>query len=321
MAKETKKPKKTTAKKTDTKKIDEKPVIIPDTVVKITIPQDEADLAYNIALNRMAKSVKVAGFRKGKVPPKVAEEHLNRESIVEEALRDIVPSLYSQQIEKDKVKPLTYPEFRIVSIKKGGDWVVEAHVGERPTINLKGYKPVVKKALKEAEQEIRSQEKARKKHEKECEDKKHPHKEPTKRELDNMRLNFIYKALVTHVHPQIQEKLVKEEAENDIKNLMNQLKQYNITFEKYLESRKMTADDFTNEFAANALTRIQISFIVDQVAEEEKITVTQKELDAEIDQIQDEKLKEQRRKDQRYLEMMEQALMRDKVADFLVSLK
>jgi FKBP-type peptidyl-prolyl cis-trans isomerase (trigger factor) len=316
--------KKTTKKKPETATNQtEKPLITPNTILKLIIPAKEAEAAYNKALGKLAKKVSVAGFRKGKVPAKVAEEHLKPEAVIEEALQILIPDLYSQEIKKSEIKPLTYPEFNPVSLEKDKDWVVEAHVAQRPEINLRGYEKIVSNARKVANKELEQQLESMKKHVEESKDEKHDHShaEPTEQEKNDFITQFIYRELVTELKPQVQELLVKEETRYDLDNLAKQLQQVNITFEKFLEQRKMTFEQLSNELAAGALARLQIAFIIDEIAKNAKLTVEKSDLETAFAKVADEKLRKQQESDPRYTQMIAQTILRQKVADHLLNVK
>jgi trigger factor len=310
----------------DTKKTaekTEKPLIVANTIIKLTVKAKDAQAAYNKALSKLAKKVSVAGFRKGKVPAKVAEETLNPETVIQEALQIVIPELYTKELEKSGLKPLTYPEFNPVSLEKGKDWVVEAYIAQRPTINLKGYEKIAVKAQKDAQKAIAQQIKDAKKHAEECKDDKHKHgaTEPTDQERKDYITQFIYRELVTGLKPEIQELLIKEETKFDLENLSKQLKQYNITFEKFLEQRKMTFEQLSNDLAASALARLQTAFVIDEIAKTAKLTVEKSDIETAFEKVTDEKLKKQQQSDPRYIEMMSQTILRQKVADHLLSVK
>ncbi len=306
-----------------TEKKQDKPLIIPNTILTLTIPKSEAEAAYKKSLAKLSPTLKAAGFRKGKVPTNVAEEMLGSEKIIEEALQLVVPDLYRKLMETEKKQPLTYPEFKPLSLVKGEDWKLEVHIAEKPEIKLGSYSKIVQAAKKKAATELETQEKELKKHVQEAikngEKHDHPHEvtEPQKREHT---LQVIYQELIGSIKPQIAELLVKEETRYDLDNIAHRLQQLNISFEKFLESRKMTFDQLSTELAAGALARLQATFVISAIAEEQKLTVTAKDIDAVIAKTTDEKLREQQKSDPRYQSMLTETLLRQKVADYLLSL-
>ncbi len=312
--------KKTAAKAEKT----EKALIGKNTVLTLTIDKKTAAAAYKKTVAKLSKDLKTSGFRKGKVPVDVAEKMLGEDRIIQEALEVCVPDAYKALIEKEGKQPLTYPEFNPISLKKGEDWTLEVHIAEKPVINLKGYKAVAKKALKTAETELKQQAKDLEKHVKEAKAKKEKHDhahEITDQQKREHRLQVIYKELIDHIKPEIPELLVKEETRYDLENVAQRLKQMNIEFADFLKHRNMTFEQLSTELAAGALGRLQATFIISAIAEAEKITVGQADVDEVIGRTADKKLQEQQKSDPRYQSMLIETLLRQRVADYLLSVK
>lgn len=315
-----------------TKKVaDEKQSLIsPNTIIKLIIPKNEAQQAYKKALGKLAKKIKIDGFRKGNVPPKIAEENLNPQQIIEDALQLVVPEIYSREIVKKKLHPLTMPMFDPISLNKGEDWIIEAHIAEKPEVDLKSYKEIVRKAKKNAGSEIEKQLKEMEKLEKKKDKDKDKDtkkegriekKTLTETEKKDFTLQYIYRDLIQTIRPKVQELLVKEEVNYDLESLSHRLKHMNIPFERFLEHRKMTIEDLSSELTAGALGRLQMSFIIDKIARTEKIEVSSSDLDAEFEKIKDKEVREKQKADSRYVDMMNQTIIRNKVADFLFEIK
>lgn len=93
---------------------------------------------------------------------------------------------------------------------------------------------------------------------------------------------MIYSALVTSVRPAIPELLVKQEATNQLRQLGEQLERFNLTFETFLQQRNMTQDQLTNQVAAEALSRLQLAFIIDAIVVEQKLQPTEKDIEKEM---------------------------------------
>jgi FKBP-type peptidyl-prolyl cis-trans isomerase (trigger factor) len=292
----------------------EKPLIIDNTVIELTIDAKTASHAYDEAVEHMAKNLKTAGFRKGKVPTAVAESMLRQEDIIQHALEHIVPGIYKTAIEKSGKEPLTQPEFKVISANTGEDWKLEASIAEAPEINLKDYKKIAKEARKQAEKELVEQETTAKA------EKKDGFKPATQDQKDGAVVQKIYQQLLSELKPQIAELLVKEEIRADFGNLRRQLDQMKIPLEKFLELRKITIDDLTNQLAAEALGRLQLSFLIAALAREAKVTVEQSDLDAAMEKITDPELKKQQTSDPMYRQLLAQTILRRKVAEHLLSL-
>lgn len=86
-----------------------------DTKVEIKVTLDKADLAKarKVAVERLAKEVKVSGFRKGKVPASVAEKHLNPNDVASSALDVAVRTTVPLAFESEKKVAIMIPEVSV----------------------------------------------------------------------------------------------------------------------------------------------------------------------------------------------------------------
>ncbi len=313
----------------------QKSAIIDNTIIILTIPAAEANQAYNQVLNRLKKNVTAPGFRKGAVPSKIAEDQIGSSEIIERALQQLVPDLYQAEISKNNYQPLTQPEFHPVKLEKGSDWVIEAHLAQKPEVNLKNYKNVVKKAKKEAAKHLEEQIKeAKKAHAKTVATvtKKDPEEgekaaaaakkitQPTAEQQKEHELHHIYQALVNENGPQVPELLVKEEVRYELNNLVSRLESMNMKLDDFLQRQGMTFEQLSAQFAAEALGRIQLTFLLDAIAAAEKLEVTDQEIEEQVNKIEDQKLREEQRKNPQYRALIEQTLKRRKVANWVAAL-
>lgn len=329
--------------KTDkkSKKADKNNPIAPNTILTITIPAAEAEVAYKKALNQLKQNVTIPGFRKGQAPTKLAEEKIGEAELIDQALQMTVPDKYHEAIQKEKKQPLTHPEFKPIELKRGQDWVLEAHIAEAPQVNLKGYKEAVKAAKKEAKKHLDEQleqtKKAMKKasqeakkakknsgqstgdtHEHDAHNHDHVPPEPTPEQIEEHQLQHIYQALIEKSGPAIPELLLKEEVRYDLNQLAQRLESMNFSIELFLKQRGMTFDQLSGQLAAEALGRLQLTFVLNAIAEETKLAVEEKEIDEQVDKIEDAKLREEQRQNQEYRALLRQTLKRRKVVDYLL---
>lgn len=293
---------KTASTKTKTKK-QESPLIIPNTTIEITFSWAEVSSEYKKVLTRLAKRLSIPGFRKGTVPTAVAEEQLDTQVVVEQTLQKLLPERYTAEISKQKKRPLTTPDFRLVSSGKNQDWVIEANIAEKPEFSMPGYKPVVKQALKDAVAAI-AKEKTK----------------PKEQEQDTIKLQIIYGKLAEKYRPQVPELLIKREIEHDMEQMRKQLKQLNVTLQDYIKRNNLTEEAFSQQVTVRALTRLQSIFITDAVAKSEKITIDQQTIDAHIDALPDADFGKKQRNNPDYRASLHQTLFTQAVHKKLLSL-
>jgi FKBP-type peptidyl-prolyl cis-trans isomerase (trigger factor) len=291
-------------------------LIAPNTVISITIPWTKAQSAYQKARSKVAQTVKIAGFRKGKVPPDVAEKMLGTAEIIEKALEHVLPEAYVEQIKAENKKPLTQPMFRGVSLEVGKDWIIEAEIAERPEVKVGEYKKIVKEARHHVDEELKKREVEK--------SSKTPATQPapelTEAQKRDFTLQHIYQHLIEAIKPRIPELLVRREVEYDLEQLSNQLKSINMTFEQYLERRAISQDMLTQQMALSALGRLQLLFIVDTIAQENKLEVTEAEVEKYITEKVEENMRKQYSASPEYRRLLGQTILRQNVAEHLLAL-
>ena len=88
-----------------------------DTSVTLDISATVEELAKvkNKVLHMLAPSVKVAGFREGKVPMEVVEKNLDDATFQSEFLNEAINMLYISAIKEERIRPVDQPK---VSVKK-----------------------------------------------------------------------------------------------------------------------------------------------------------------------------------------------------------
>lgn len=82
---------------------------------------------------------------------------------------------------------------------------------------------------------------------------------------------------------EIPEVLIKGEIEKMLNELRDLVKAQGAEFDKYLESIKKTEEDLRRDFRERATKRVKIGLILREIAKKEKIKVSEKEVQAEIE--------------------------------------
>jgi len=111
--------------------------------LEIPISTEELEAARDEAYRHLVKRAKVPGFRPGKVPRGIFEQHYGRGVIEEHALDELVPRAYSKAIEELDIYPVANPDLELLPPEaEGGNVRVKATVTIRPEIALGEYKGV-----------------------------------------------------------------------------------------------------------------------------------------------------------------------------------
>ena len=78
--------------------------------VSLEIPAAKCESSYEEAISRLSKSVKLPGFRKGKVPRAVILQRLGIQQIKATALERLIEGVWKEAINTEAIEPLCEPE-------------------------------------------------------------------------------------------------------------------------------------------------------------------------------------------------------------------
>jgi len=114
------------------------------TRVKLSVEVPFAELQPNLdeAYKRIAAQVNVPGFRKGKVPARIIDQRFGRGAVLEEAINEALPGLYSQAVDEAELSTLGSPDVEITELEDGDKLTFTAEVDVRPEIELPAWEGV-----------------------------------------------------------------------------------------------------------------------------------------------------------------------------------
>src|SRR5205807_1548619 len=112
-----------------------------DNKVKLSVAVEAAELdkAMDATARKLAREVRMPGFRPGKVPRRVLESRLGHGALRQETLRDALPDFYATAVREHEVDVIAAPEIDITDGEEEGDLKFEAVVEIRPTVAIPGY--------------------------------------------------------------------------------------------------------------------------------------------------------------------------------------
>ena len=103
------------------------------------IEGDSWTKAIDEAFKEKQKSVKVDGFRKGKVPRSVYEKKFGKESLYLDAANHVLQEAYIKVMDESKLEPVVQPTIDIKSIDESGvEFIFK--ITTKPEVNVKKYK-------------------------------------------------------------------------------------------------------------------------------------------------------------------------------------
>lgn len=115
---------------------------ISDTQVEVTVVASAEDLAESksTALKQLSRTVKVAGFRKGKVPANVAEKHIDPNVLSNEVMQSTVNATLNEVITVEELRVLDQPKIDIAKFVPYTEMEYSAVIDIVPAVTLGNYK-------------------------------------------------------------------------------------------------------------------------------------------------------------------------------------
>ena len=109
--------------------------------VKLSVAVDETEFDHDIdaAFKKIAREVRMPGFRAGKAPRRVLEARIGIAAARDQALRDCVPNYLAQAVREHDVDLIATPEIEITGGEENGPITFDATCEIRPEVTVPGY--------------------------------------------------------------------------------------------------------------------------------------------------------------------------------------
>lgn len=294
-------------------------LLIDNTTVEIEIEWDDIQDSFQKHLKQAAKNVKKKGFRPGKVPLEQAREEIDTTQVAHRTLEEITPPLFAAKMEEEEYRPLLQPEIEPLEIEEGKSWKVKIKFAERPEVDVDGYAKLVEKGKKAAQQQIQKLQ-APADDDDASDDDGAESTELSEEQKRDIMLRHIFRTLAEEIKPGIPEQLVRHETQHQVRDIMRSLQQMDMTLEDYVKHRDMTQQELITDLQAEAIARMQIEFILQAITEDIGVEVTEEDVKARIEEIEDENLREQAQTNEQYQQRLKTTVRREHTIDKLLEL-
>lgn len=277
----------------------------------LIIPKKDVEEAYKKALSRAVEHTEIKGFRKGKAPENLVEKQVGKQKLYTDALQYSLPEAYASVVKENNLKPITNPKIEPQNLEEGQDWSLQVTLAEKPEIKLGDYKKIVTGAKAAAKIWIPGKD----------EPQTSGPGEPEKKPEDSLeqQLGKIFEALVKEIKFEIPAFLIEDETARLLSRLVNQLQKLGVNLDQYLMSINKSATALRKEYQDQSVRTLRLEFILNEIAHDLKVTVTDAEVDELIKAVGDEKLKKSLNTPTERMTIRE-SLRKRKVTDALLKL-
>jgi len=221
--------------------------LLPGSEVEIIgeISVDDFEACREQAIKEFSGKVKIDGFRPGKVPEKVLIDNVGESEILERMAIIALQKEYPKIIEERKIKAIGRPLITITKIARNNPLGFKIRTFVMPEIELPDYKNI---------------------------------------EKGKTRLEILEK-IIEKMKAEIPQILIEGEKEKMFQEIRANLEETGLKWEDYLGHIKKTEEELKKDWEPDALKRVKFGLVLNEIAEKEKIEVSEEEMEKEAEKI------------------------------------
>jgi trigger factor len=102
----------------------------------VEVPFDDLKPSLDSAYKAISQQVRIPGFRPGKVPNRLIDQRVGRGTVLQEAVNDALPRLYTEAAREHELQVLGQPDIDITNLSDNESLSFTAEVDVRPEITL-----------------------------------------------------------------------------------------------------------------------------------------------------------------------------------------
>ncbi|MFZ5817168.1 MAG: trigger factor [Bacillota bacterium] len=103
---------------------------------QVEVEAQEFSRAIETAFKKVNQQVTIPGFRKGKAPRALFERTYGKETLVQEAVEQVLPQAYTAAVLQGDVEPIDQPEIELVQAEEGLPFIFKGKVQVSPEVTL-----------------------------------------------------------------------------------------------------------------------------------------------------------------------------------------
>ncbi len=295
--------------------------------IQITMPWADIEPKWNQTYQKLASEVEIPGFRKGQAPQNLVEPKIAA-NLQQEVLKLVMPQALIEALNGTDVVPIDYPQYQVAAFTKGGELKFSARVTVRPVVKVGNYKvvnasrPPLKQITDEEINKVITDLFTRWKQRQPVPAAGAPQVPPApddafaksvgavsladlntkiKGDLEaeakyNNELDYeesILQEVEKITQVDIPDVLIQDELNRMLLSLQRNVSDRGMLMEEYLRTQNKTVEQLKAEWKPQAEKNVRMELGLSEIARQEGVNISDEELQAEIDKIQDNRVKQQ----------------------------
>ncbi|MFN3422225.1 MAG: trigger factor, partial [Armatimonadota bacterium] len=116
--------------------------------LQVEVPAEEVQRTMEAVYRRLSRTIKVPGFRPGRIPPGLIKRWVSEEEVLRQILGDLLPEALMIALEEHNLEPIVPPDWRDVQFAEGHPLKFVVEVITKPEVKLGEYKGLTLKRTK-----------------------------------------------------------------------------------------------------------------------------------------------------------------------------
>ncbi len=280
---------------------------LPKAQVEITgsVPSAEFATFRKQALENINNQVNIDGFRKGKVPEAILISKVGDAVILEEMAELAISKAYPEILTSEKIDAIGRPDIAVTKLAADNPLEFKIVTTVVPEFKICNYTKLAKEENKKpletfevTDKEVEEAvEKIKKSH---ADHEGHDHDSPEAKEkikeylVQDKQMRAVEKkriaisdAMLDATEIELPDLMIESETKRIEAQFVDDIKRMGVTLEDYLKHTKKTIEDLRTEWKPHAEKKAKLQLIINKIAQEEKIVVDPKDIEAEVKHIMD----------------------------------
>ncbi len=236
--------------------------------LSISVPSANVKEEYEKAFEEVVKNAELPGFRKGMAPKDMVKQKTDVSKLYGEVINNLLQKYYTQALKENLVMPVSNPRVEIKEFDLEKDFEFTAVLAVKPEVEVGEFRAEIKSNY-EKKIDVAKKENEEKLKKGETLSDTHIH----------LHTNDVIDALLNNSKVEISDLLIDEETEKMMSRLVDQAQSIGLSLDQYLKAQNKTADQLKDEYKKIAENNIKSEFILDKLIKDERIEITDKEVE------------------------------------------
>lgn len=261
---------------------------LPKSAMKLTVIVENSKIKefYENEVKKAVENTEIQGFRKGTAPKDMVIEKVGNSKLYGDTINEALQTLYPQALKENKIMPVSNPKVEIKEFDIEKDLEFTAEFAIKPEVKIGDYKKALKEYYKDKSENF-------KKDRLEKFQKGELDLDKTSTEHVHIGPNEIIDILVKESNFDVAEILIEEETNRLMSQLIQQLDTIKLPLDKYLKAQGKSAEELRYDYYKTSENNIKAEFILSYLIQEEKIEISDEEINEMINAAGDPTVAEQ----------------------------